>query len=201
MNQLGLYLPGDSWLHRSPAAWKLGGMVLIAVVAVVAGRWIPASLGLLALLLLAYLSAGIGVKTLWRQVRPVLVMVIFIAALHALTRDWRLAVVVPAMLLTLVLVAALVTLTTRTTDLVDVIVRLTGPLRNLGVEPERVGLTLLLGIRCVPLVSGLAGRVREAQLARSGAFDIRAFAVPLIVAAIREADAVGEALTARGFDD
>jgi biotin transport system permease protein len=176
-------------------------MVLMAVVTVVAGRWIPVSLGLLTVVLLAYLSAGIGVKTLWRQVRPVLVMVVFIALLHALARDWHLTVVVPAMLITLVLVAALVTLTTRTTDLVDVIVRLVNPLRNFGVEPERVGLTLLLGIRCVPLISGLAGRVREAQVARCGTFDIRAFAVPLIVAAIREADAVGEALTARGFDD
>ncbi|MDR2619724.1 MAG: energy-coupling factor transporter transmembrane protein EcfT [Propionibacteriaceae bacterium] len=201
MNQLGLYLPGDSWLHRAPAAFKLSAMVLIAIATVVLRRWMPLSLALLVAVALTYPSAGISLKTLFRQVRPVLVMTAFIAALHLLTRDWHLAVVVPAAIFTLVLLAALVTLTTRTTDLVDVIVRLARPLTRFGVEPERVGLTLLLGIRCVPLISALAGQVREAQLARSGSFDITTFAVPLIVAAIREADSLGEALTARGFDD
>ncbi|TGJ94898.1 energy-coupling factor transporter transmembrane protein EcfT, partial [Actinotalea fermentans ATCC 43279 = JCM 9966 = DSM 3133] len=31
--------------------------------------------------------------------------------------------------------------------------------------------------------------------------DVRAFAVPLVVGAMRQADALGEALRARGFDD
>jgi biotin transport system permease protein len=176
-------------------------MVVLAVVAIIAQRWIPTALAMLAVVVLAYFLAGIRAKTLWLQLRPMLLMSTFIAVLHALSSNWRLAVVVPATILTLVLLAALVTLTTRTTDLVDVIVRLTKPLKRFGVEPERVGLTLLLGIRCVPLLSGIAGQVREAQLARCGIFDVRAFAVPLIVAAIREADAIGEALVARGFDD
>ena len=60
---------------------------------------------------------------------------------------------------------------------------------------------MLLGIRCVPVVAGLAREVREAQIARGAVRDIRAFAVPLLVRALRDADAIGEALVARGFDD
>jgi len=101
----------------------------------------------------------------------------------------------------LVAFAALVTLTTRTTDLVDVVVTAVTPLRRAGVHPERIGLLLLLGLRCVPLLAGLVDRVREAQIARSGAFSLSAFAVPLIISALRQADAMGEALLARGVDD
>ena len=74
--------------------------------------------------------------------------------------------VVVGVLALLVLLAALVTLTTRTTDLVDALVAACRPLRLLGVDPERVGLMLALGIRCVPVVVGLAEDVRDAQRAR-----------------------------------
>jgi biotin transport system permease protein len=101
----------------------------------------------------------------------------------------------------LVLLAALVTLTTRTTAMVDAIVTACRPLRRLGVDAERVGLMLALGVRSVPVVVGLAEEVREAQLARGLGASPRAFAVPLIVRSLRHADALGEALVARGVED
>ena len=58
-----------------------------------------------------------------------------------------------------------------------------------------------LGIRCVPVVIGLAEEVRDAQRARGLGASPRAFAVPLLVRSLRHADALGEALTARGADD
>ena len=59
-------------------------------------------------------------------------------------------VVVIGVLAVLVLLAALVTLTTRTTAMVDAMVVACRPLRVLGVDPERVGLVLALGVRSVP---------------------------------------------------
>jgi len=53
----------------------------------------------------------------------------------------------------------------------------------------------------VPVVVGLAEEVREAQLARGLGMSPRAFAVPLVVRSLRHADALGEALAARGVDD
>jgi biotin transport system permease protein len=94
-----------------------------------------------------------------------------------------------------------VTLTTRTTDLVDTVVRAVRPLRRVGVEPERVGLLLALAIRSVPVVAAIAGEVRDAQRARGLSTDPRAYAVPLIIRSLRHADALGEALVARGVDD
>ena len=114
---------------------------------------------------------------------------------------WQRASVIVGVLLALVLLANLVTLTTRTSDLLDVVVRVCGPLRRVGVDPERVGLMLQLAIRAVPLVIDLGHRVRSAQHARGLTASPRAFAVPLIVGAMRRADELGDALAARGLDD
>jgi len=101
----------------------------------------------------------------------------------------------------LVLLAGLVTLTTRTDALVDALVGLLRPFRRFGVDPERIGLLIALGIRCVPVVVGLAEEVRDAQRARGLTASPRAFAVPLVVRSLRHADALGGALLARGVED
>ena len=75
------------------------------------------------------------------------------------------------------------------------------PLRRVGVDPFRLSLLLSLTIRSVPVIADLAARVREAQRARGVEWSMRAFAVPLVVGALRHADALGEALSARGLDD
>ena len=68
-------------------------------------------------------------------------------------------------------------------------------------DPERVGLLIALAIRSVPVVVGLAEQVRDAQRARGLTASPRAFAVPLIVRSLRHADALGDALVARGVED
>ncbi|EPH03738.1 hypothetical protein HMPREF1531_01163 [Propionibacterium sp. oral taxon 192 str. F0372] len=198
---LGLYQPGTSWLHRAPAWTKLLALFMIGAASVVIqGTWWWV-LATFAVVGVVYLSAGLGLGLMWHQIRPMMLLMIVIAAMTWITATWQKAVAVPGMILVLVAVASLVTLTTRTTDLVDVLVRLFGVLRRFGVDPERVGLILLLGIRVVPLVYELSREISEAQTARGAVRDIRAFAVPLIVRALRDADAMGEALVARGFDD
>src|SRR5699024_6029456 len=128
-------------------------------------------------------------------------VVVPLGVFQVLVAGWARAVVIVGVIVALVLLANLVTLTTRTSDLVDVVVRVAGPLRRVGIDPERVGLALQLAIRAVPLVIDLARRVREAQHARGLTASPRAFAVPLIVGARRRADDLGDALAARGLDD
>jgi biotin transport system permease protein len=53
----------------------------------------------------------------------------------------------------------------------------------------------------VPVVVGIAEEVRDAQRARGLRGSPRAYAVPLVIRALRHADALGEALAARGVDD
>ena len=69
------------------------------------------------------------------------------------------------------------------------------------IDADRVGLALALAIRCVPLLAELVREVMEARKARGAEGSILALAVPVIVRALRTAEHLGEALTARGFDD
>lgn len=200
MSGLGTYSPGDSLLHRLPAGAKL----LLLVAAALATHWLDRPWRVAVALLLTgvlYAAARIPPALLVAQVRPLWWLAVVLGAFQWWVNGWRTAADVVGVLALLVLLAALVTLTTRTTAMVDTVVRLCRPLRHVGVDPERIGLLLALGIRSVPVVIGLARQVREAQLARGLGTSPTAFAVPLVVRSLRHADALGEALAARGVDD
>jgi biotin transport system permease protein len=200
VSTIGLYLPGTSVLHRAPAGAKLVALVLAGAASVFLDEvWqVVVALGVVTV---GYGVAGIPLRTAVAQLRPLVWVAGVAAVFHVLVNGWERAVVVLGVIALLVLLAALVTLTTRTTDLVDALVAACRPLRRVGVDPERVGLLLALGIRCVPVVVGLAEQVREAQRARGLGASPRAFVVPLIVRSLRHADALGEALVARGVED
>lgn len=200
MSALGLYVPRDSAVHRLPAGAKLLVMLAAGAGSVFLDEpWQVA--GALAAVLAAYLVARLSLGTALRQVRPLVWIVGFVAVFHVLVTGWERATVFVGVIMSLVLLAALVTLTTRTTDMVDAVVAALGPLRRIGVRPERVGLLLALGVRSVPVVVSIAEEVRDAQRARGLTASPRAFAVPLIVRSLRHADALGDALVARGVDD
>jgi biotin transport system permease protein len=200
MSTLGLYVPGSSPLHRMRAGTKLFTMFAVGAGSVLLEH--PWQVALMTgVVLLGFLVARMPLRLVLRQVRPLLWILGMLAVFHVVVNGWESAVMFVGVILTLVLLAALITLTTRTTAMVDTVVRALGPLRPLGVKPERVGLLLALGIRAVPVVVGLAEEVRDAQRARGLTASPRAFAVPLIVRSLRHADALGDALVARGVDD
>lgn len=195
-----LYLPGSSPVHRLGAGTKL--LVLLATGIALAVWRSPSQVALaLTLVVLAYAVARLPLRVLLRQVFALAWVALPLLAFQWVFASWRTGVGVVGSFVTLVLLAGLVTLTTRTTAMVDVVVRLCGWLRRFGVDPERVGLMLALGIRSVHVVLGLAQEVREAQHARGLRSSPRAFAVPLLVRSLRHADRLGEALSARGVDD
>jgi biotin transport system permease protein len=197
---LGLYRPGRSLLHRAPAWSKLLLLLVAGAASLLLDRpWHVAAA--LAAVVAAYGVAGVPPRVMLRQARPLLWILAAVALFHVLASGWERAVVVVGVLLALVLLAALVTLTTRTSDLVDVLVAWLRPLRVLGIDPERIGLLLALSIRSVPVVVGLAQEVRDAQRARGLGASPTAYAVPLVIRSLRHADELGEALAARGVDD
>lgn len=199
MNVPGLYVPRDSVVHRLPAGAKL---VLLAA-GCLAVAWLrtpaPAALGL-AVVLGLYAVARLPARSPLDQARPVAVIVAAVFVAQVLIAGWSAAVVIAVNLVTVVLLAALLTVTTRTGDIVDAVARAVGPLRRFGVDPDSVGLVVGLGVRSVAVVAGLAHEVREAQVARGGSRNPVAFLVPLVLRTIRYADRLAEAMVARGVD-
>ncbi|WP_410869667.1 energy-coupling factor transporter transmembrane component T family protein [Nocardia sp. A7] len=198
---IGLYCPGDSLLHRIPAGVKLA-LLLVSILAMTV--FVRGPLGVLVVVALVaglFALARVSWRVAFAQVRPVLWMTAIIGVFQLLTTSPQRAVVVCGVLLVSVALAALVTVTTRVTAMLDALTRALGPLRRVGVNPERVSLLLALAIRCVPLLTQIVNEVGEARRARGVSWSATALVTPVLVRALRTADAMGEALAARGVDD
>jgi biotin transport system permease protein len=198
---LSLYVPGTSPVHRSPAGLKLAVLAVLGV-----GMFATARLELVAAALLLVLVSALWVARLPRraltsQVRPVWIWLVALFGFHLLVTGPLVGAVAVLRLLTLVIAAAVVTATTRVTELVAVVEWLTSPLRVFGVRPARIGLVIAMTLRFIPLVADRAARIREAQAARGGERVRLAMVVPLLVQVLRMATTVGEALDARGAGD
>jgi biotin transport system permease protein len=196
----GTYQPGTSLLHRAAAGAKLFALLSFSTV-LVAFRSPVTVLAGFVLVAGLYAVAGFGVRTLFAQVWPLRWFVLFLVPFQWWTGGWQFAVAVVGTLVLAVAGAALITLTTRVTELLDVIARLLGPARRIGVDPDRVALLLALTIRAVPVIAATLQQAREARRARGLERSTRALVTPIVVRTIRHADRVGDALAARGVDD
>ncbi|MGW4246971.1 energy-coupling factor transporter transmembrane component T family protein [Nocardia sp. NPDC004722] len=195
---LSLYHDARTPVHTVPAGAKL----LVLAVAGTTLFFVPSILWLavaFAIVLGLYALARIPWRTTGRQLLGLAPFLALIVLAQMIFTGWQSAILVGERLLTLVLLANLVTLTTRTSAMIDTIERALRPLTPLGVRPERVGLLVAMTIRFVPVIREQAELVRAAQKAR-GIERSTVFLVPLLIRTLRMADGVGEALDARGLD-
>ena len=201
---IGLYRPGTSLLHRAPALLKLGllavAMVLVGLVndpLVLAGEFV----GVVAL----YALARMPPTAAWPQIGPILWILVFAVPVQVLVaggsmEGWTTAGLMAGRLLVAVALAALFTLTTTVTAVLEAFQILLRPFRR-WVDADRVGLLVALTIRCIPLVAEIVREVLDARRARGAQGSVVALAVPVVVRSLYAADAIGEALAARGLDD
>jgi biotin transport system permease protein len=197
---LAEYSPGASLVHRAPGGVKLAMLAAIGVVLVVLRGWWPPLIALAAVIC-CYPLARLPARTLFGQLRQLLWIALIVGVAQLVLSGWQAAIAVVGTLLSLVLAAGLVSLTTTMTELTDILLRLLRPLRRLGVPTERLALLISLSVRSVSVIAALAAEVRDAQRARGLQASPRAFAVPLLVRSLRHAQALGDALLARGLDD
>jgi biotin transport system permease protein len=196
---IGVFHPGTSLVHRAPALLKLGLLTLIVtVVAMVPSPLVLGAASVLVIVLVAV--ARIPLRLAWSQVVPILWVLAVAVPVQVLFGGWEAAAVMAVRLVLAVALAAVYTLTTPVTATLDAMQALLRPFRRC-IDADRVGLALALTIRCVPLLADLVREVLEARRARGAEGSLTALAVPVIVRALRTADHLGEALTARGFDD
>ncbi|MCK2036977.1 hypothetical protein KZC51_12625 [Microbacterium sp. SSW1-49] len=193
-----LYRPGAGIVHRMPAGVKL---VVLATSALLLSL-LPQTAATIGVVLVAvvvlYLIAGFGVRViaaeLWRLRWLALVLGVALAVFFSPLTAW----ISTGRVMALLLLASLLTLTTRMADLLDVLHRVLRPARRFGVDTDAVAMTLSLTITMIPVVAGFADQVRDAQRARGVRLGVRV-AVPLLVRALRHADGVSDALVARGI--
>lgn len=197
---LGLYVSRRSPIHRLSANWKL----LLLAIAGVAVVYIQALLGLASLLgltLLLFRIAKLSLKLVWQQLRPILPLLISLLIIQGVLQNWHFAFVVVLRLLVLMLLASLVTFTTRMSDMIDALQLGLQPLARFGVQPARVSMMLAIAIRFVPVLLEQAQTIREAQWARGLDRNGLALLVPLLIKTLKLADDLTDALDARCYGE
>lgn len=190
---------GGRWLWRMPAGAKLVVLAATGTVAFLITS-LPALAGFLAAVAALWLLAGVGVRALARELKRLFWVAAVIFAVQALLGDWRLGLALVLRLAALILLASLVTATTRTTAMIAALERGLRPLAFFGLSPARLSLAIAMAFRFVPLIGDIVAEVREAQKVRGLERSLLAIAVPVIVRSLKLADTMAEAIDARGFD-
>jgi len=191
-----LYWDRDTWLHRLPAGLKLTCVVMLGTVVFIIDDF--ALIGIsLALVVLMFISAQVPAYIAWRQFRVAVPVLVIIFAAQLWLADWQFAVMVVVRFALLISAASLVSLTTRTSAMIEALEIFLSPLGKLGVDVGKISLTLAMAIRFIPEVIRITRDVREAQRVRGLETSLFAVAMPVIIRLLRTADDVADAIEAR----
>lgn len=187
---ISFYRPGTSPLHLLSVGWKLLGLSVSLLAIAVFGKNLLGSIVEVIVVIVLYQLAGIGVpellKQLWRIKFLVAVVLIPQLIFNGVVQGAYNSVAV----IVGVLLAALISLTTKTADLVELLQRIT--------RSRSFALLIALSINSIALVFGFSNSVTEATIARGVKPNPVWQIVTLFVVSLRYADDYAEALAARG---
>lgn len=193
------YIPGHSIIHRLPPGMKILTLALLGTLLFIFPR-LETSLAALLLVGLCYPLARISPRIMLLQLKPLLWVLALLFAVQWWMVSWQSGVLVISRLAALLLMAALVTLTTRTTAMIDALEKGLFWLRYMRINPAKVSLALSLAMRFIPVLAAIVAEVREAQKARGLDRSVIAIAIPVIVRTLKMADDIAVALEARAWD-
>lgn len=195
---ISLYHNGNSWLHRQRAGYKLLALMALGTALFYFKSYWPNGIALGGIVC-AYFSAQIPFKKMIAQIRPMWILLVIIFLAQGWLATWHLGGLIVIRFTALILAAGLVTLTTRTSDMIEAIEKILTPFSR-WIAIEKVSLALSLAIRFIPVLSGITREVREAQRVRGLEKNIFAIIMPVTIRTLKMADHVAEALDARSFD-
>jgi energy-coupling factor transporter transmembrane protein EcfT len=226
MYNLGQYLSGDTIIHRLDPRVKILSVIALSLL-IFRGTWLDAA-AISAFLVVLMVTAALRWGQIVDALRPLALFVALIFLLHALFPEGvsstssvlsvQMKVTSEGVLrgafvgwqfICLVLCAAVLTVTTSPSELVDGMGRMLRPLERLRIPTHQLAMMVSLALRFMPVLLEELDRIKTAQLARgadfrSGSVIGRARAaasltVPLIVGAFRRADELADAMEARGY--
>ena len=194
---LTLTSPQITWAHPLPAGGKMAALCIWT--AVLFQLTLP-TLAIAAVATAALpLSCGIPFAvTSARLLRPLWPFVLIVALWHLWFDDTASGAAIILRLLTAVAAANFVTMTTRLTDMITVIAWLARPFAALGLSPRLLALAVALVIRFIPVMLTRTQTIRESWRARASSRPGWRILIPVLLAALDDAEHVADALRARG---
>lgn len=194
-----LHVPGDSLMHRTKPSVKIAGLALIAVL-IFLTRDPRLLLPVLFAAGLLYFSLGQPLRAALAPLKPVFLTIAIVGLFHLLLTSVEEAMVTVLRLSTLMLLGAAVTATTTVSAFIETITRAAAPLERIGlVNAADIGLSVGLVVRFVPEILTRYEAIREAHRARGIRPKLTTILGPLIIATLKDADSIAEAIDARGI--
>lgn len=194
-----LYIEGNTFLHRLPAAAKIAGLAVFSLLVFMTRNM--AMLAILATFACAlHARCGMGGRESLYRLRPMLLMITVIALFHLLFTSPEEAGIAILRLGALLLAATTITATTGLDAFIDTVTTAMQPLERLGlIRAADAGLAFGLALRFLPEVTGRYEAIRDAHRARGMPVRATTLLVPLLISTLRDADAVADAIDARGI--
>lgn len=194
-----LHVAGQSPMHRLAPAVKIAGLALIAVL-IFLSRDPRLLVPVLVAAGLLYFTLGQPLRAALSPLKSVFLTIAIVGLFHLLLTSAEEAMVTVLRLSTLMLLGAAVTATTTVSAFIETITRAAQPLERLGlVKAADIGLAVGLVVRFVPEILSRYEAIREAHRARGIRPKMTTMLGPIIIATLKDADNIAQAIDARGI--
>jgi energy-coupling factor transport system permease protein len=222
---LGYYYPGDSFVHRLDPRTKLISFMLLMTTLLVTFR-VTLLFGFFIVTCMTILSSRIPVSLVLRNLRPFAWLFAITVLVHIFWTEGRIVFTMPLLntpvtreglslglvysvrLALLVILAAVLTLTTSPIELTDALEKFFNPFKRFRLPIHEIIIMLTLSLRFIPTLSEEALRIKNAQISRGATFDgslmkrmrsVVPLVLPLFVSAFRRADELAWAMDSRCY--
>ena len=221
---LGQYFPGNSILHRLDPRTKILLTAMYIVALFLAKQLVGYGI-MMVVLASAIAVSKVKLKTIFRGLRPIMVIIIITAFLNLfwtpgqtiwkwgflnLTVEgiWS-AIFMVLRISMLILCTFLLTYTTSPILLTDGLENLMGPLKKIHVPVHELSMMMSIALRFIPTLIEETDKIMSAQKARGADFDtgglmdkakaLIPLLVPLFISAFRRADELAVAMECRCY--
>jgi energy-coupling factor transport system permease protein len=222
---LGQFAPRESSIHHLDPRTKLLSIGVFMFILMFSQK-LEILLSVFVIGLLLMFLAKLQLKLAFKNIRPFLWLFLLTFFLHALLTKGKIIVMIPFTqliiteegiyqgifytfrIMTLIVLASLLTLTTSPMSLTDALERILRPFRKIGFPAHEIAMMLSIAMRFIPILIDEVQRIRNAQLSRGASFQghlikkirgIVPMIVPLFLSAFRRANDLALAMDARCY--
>lgn len=195
---ISLTSPVETRAHGWPAALKLAALCAVTVTLFLATNLITLSVALLLCLALYALPGGVFFCSGLKRLRVLWPFVLLLLLWHVAIGTLEAGALVALRLVVAVGFANLVTMTTRLSDMMDVVRWLATPLTKLGLNTRALEMGMGLVLRFTPALADKGAQLSQSWKARSPKRAGWRVILPFTLLALDDAEQVAEAIKARG---
>ncbi|MCP3659462.1 MAG: energy-coupling factor transporter transmembrane protein EcfT [Bacteroidetes bacterium] len=144
-----------------------------------------------------YFVKGFSIIFVLKELKKIIYFLVIIFLAHCFFDSWTQGLYSIIRLIILFLFSSLVTITTKTSEMIEAIESFCEPLCKFGLNNKKVALAISLGIRFIPLIKKVYREVLMAQKARGIENNLISLLVPTIIRTLKMADDISDAIEAR----